>query len=106
MTKGVKVFWGVVIVAIIIIVVAFSRTPSEDSTGTPETGPIKIGVVVPLTGDGASFGIPIRRAGDLAIEEINTAGGIGGRKLEVVFEDGKCDGKEATSAAQKLLNVD
>lgn len=107
MTKGVKVFWGVVVVAIIIVVVALSRTPSGSPTSSSSNaGPVKLGVVVPLTGDGASYGIPIRRAGELAVEEINAAGGIAGAPLEVVWEDGKCDAKEGTAAAQKLINVD
>jgi len=107
MTKGVKVFWGVVALAIIIVIVALSRTPAGGPSGsTGATGPLIIGAVVPLTGDGASYGIPVRRAGEIAVEEINAAGGISGRQLNVVWEDGKCEGKEATSAAQKLINVD
>lgn len=107
MTKGVKVFWAVVALAIIIVIVALSRTPSSGPSGSMSgAGPLTIGAVVPLTGDGASYGIPIRRAGEIAVEEINAAGGISGRQLKVVWEDGKCEGKEATSAAQKLINVD
>ena len=109
MTKGVKVFWGIVALAIIIIVVALVRTPasgpSTADTGA-SSGTISVGAVVPLTGDGASYGVPIRRAGELAVEEINAAGGIAGKQVSVVWEDGKCEGKEATSAAQKLINVD
>jgi len=101
------VFWGIVVLAIIIVVVALSRTPSGSPTGSSSSaGPVKLGVVVPLTGDGASYGIPVRRAGELAVEEINNAGGIAGAPIEVVWEDGKCDAKEGTAAGQKLINVD
>lgn len=107
MSKGAKLFWGLVVLAILIIIVALARTPSGGGpTAKLPEGPITIGAVVPLTGDGAAYGIPIQRAGQIALEEINAAGGISGHELKVVWEDGKCEGKEATSAAQKLINID
>src|SRR3989338_4952391 len=106
MAKGVKLFWGLVVLAIIIVIVALARTPSVQKPSASETGPIKIGAVVPLTGDSAAYGLPIQRAGLLAVEEINAAGGVNGRPFEVVWEDGKCDAKEASVAAQKLINID
>jgi branched-chain amino acid transport system substrate-binding protein len=42
----------------------------------------------------------------MAVEEINSIGGINGRKIEVIYEDGKCNGKDAVTAAQKLINID
>lgn len=108
MTKGVKIFWSVIALAALILIITFARNSSSgqsSSSALPE-GPITVGVVVPLTGDWTSYGVPINRAGELAVEEINAAGGIAGRQIKVILEDGKCDGKEATSAAQKLINVD
>lgn len=71
-----------------------------------ETGPIKIGAILPLTGDGAAYGEPARNIYTLAIKEVNDAGGIDGRPLEFVIEDGKCNGEGGANAAQKLVNVD
>lgn len=71
-----------------------------------ETGPIKIGAVAPLTGDAAAYGLPIQRSINLAVDEANKAGGINGRQVELIWEDGKCTGTDAVTAAQKLLNVD
>ena len=107
MSKGAKLFWGLVVLAILIIIVALARTPSGSgpATALPE-GPITLGAIVPLTGDGAAYGIPIQRAGQIALDEINAAGGINGHPVKVVWEDGKCEGKETTSAAQKLINID
>ena len=68
--------------------------------------PIKIGVRVPLTGDGAPYGEPARNVYMLAAEEINASGGINGQPLELVIEDRKCNGKDATNAAQKLIHID
>ena len=62
--------------------------------------------MLPLTGDGASYGITEQRAALLAQEEINAKGGIDGKKLEYVTEDSKCDPAGGAAAAQKLVNVD
>jgi branched-chain amino acid transport system substrate-binding protein len=68
--------------------------------------PIKIGVIAPMTGDLASYGQQAEVAGNLAVAEINSAGGINGRQLEIITEDGQCDPKAALNAANKLILVD
>jgi branched-chain amino acid transport system substrate-binding protein len=68
--------------------------------------PIKIGWIGPLTGDASSLGESARAAVALAVEEINTSGGVDDRMLEVIYEDGKCSGAAANNAAQKLINTD
>ena len=55
--------------------------------------PIKIGVVVPLTGNLANAGADERLGLEIARDEINAAGGVNGRQIELIFEDGKCDPK-------------
>lgn len=70
------------------------------------TDPIAIGFISPLTGDVASVGVPSRQAAELAVEEINAAGGVNGHPLKLIVEDGKCSPKDATFAASKLMNVD
>lgn len=67
---------------------------------------IKIGMIAPLTGDVAGLGADVRHGAEMAIEKINDAGGINGKMLELVAEDGRCTGADAASAAQKLVNVD
>src|SRR5947209_6419254 len=66
--------------------------------------PIKVGITGPFTGSLADPGTDIRNAGELAIDDINKAGGINGRKLQAVAEDDACDAQQGTQAAQKLLN--
>src|SRR6266550_4126243 len=68
-----------------------------------DSGPIKVGITGPFTGAYADPGIAIRNAGELAIEDINAAGGISGRKLEAVTADDACDAQQGVQAAQKLL---
>lgn len=94
------------IIGIIIVIVVVAVGYSLATKAPKETGPIKIGFIAPLTGDAATYGIDEKNATVLAVEEINDAGGIKGRKLEIVYEDGKCSGKDAVTAAQKLINID
>lgn len=68
--------------------------------------PIKIGFIAPLTGDAGSYGVNAKAAAELAVEEINSMGGINGRTIQLIAEDGKCTGKDASSAANKLINID
>ena len=67
---------------------------------------IVIGVLTPLTGEGATYGEATRTALDLAVEEINRDGGIDGQMVRLVYEDTQLSPEVATSALQKLINVD
>jgi branched-chain amino acid transport system substrate-binding protein len=92
-----------VIVALVVLVggyFIFSQ-PAKQA----ETGPIKIGVTVPLTGEAASYGESGKAGIELAVKEINDAGGVNGRMLEVIFEDDKCN-PSGINAMQKLVSVD
>lgn len=70
------------------------------------TGPIKIGFIGPLTGDASTYGADTLHGSQIAVAEINSAGGINGRMIELIAEDGRCTGTDAASAAQKLINID
>jgi branched-chain amino acid transport system substrate-binding protein len=67
-------------------------------------GEVTIGAVLPLTGDGAAYGLPEQKAIQLAVDEINAGNGIGGKKLSVFFEDGKCDEAKGKAAVTTLVN--
>jgi branched-chain amino acid transport system substrate-binding protein len=73
---------------------------------SPREEVIKIGAILPLTGELAEFGTDERRGMDLALREINKTGGINGKQLRIIFEDSRSDPKEAVSALQKMLTVD
>lgn len=70
------------------------------------TGEIKIGFFGPLSGDTAPYGEPSLRGLTIAVDELNAKGGIDGKKISIVAEDSKCNGKDAVSAVTKLLDVD
>ena len=67
---------------------------------------IKVGLVVPLTGDVKTFGESARNGAMLALEEANAAGGINGRKIDVVATDDKNDPTETGNAGSKLIDMD
>ena len=68
--------------------------------------PYQIGAMDALTGVAESYGNPILQAKLLAVEEINAAGGIDGRMLELIVEDSKCAAADAITAYNKLTDVD
>ena len=67
--------------------------------------PIKMGVVTPLTGTYAPIGQQVRWGIELATKEVNAAGGIMGRPLELLFEDEEANPAVATQKAEKLFQV-
>lgn len=65
---------------------------------------IRIGVVGPMTGDGAQYGEMIRMGASMMMDAVNEAGGIDGKMIELVFEDDKGEPKDAALVAQKLAS--
>lgn len=96
-----KIITGVIVIILIIVGVSYFGKNSKQSAVKE---PIKIGFVGPLSGEGASFGETEKNATELALQDINAD--PKSPKFEVVYEDGKCNGKDATSAIQKLISID
>jgi branched-chain amino acid transport system substrate-binding protein len=69
-------------------------------------GPIKIGAIYNLTGAQAPLDVPSANGAKLAIKEINAAGGVLGRQVELVLVDGKTDAAAIGSAATELTESD
>ncbi len=65
---------------------------------------IKIAIAGPQTGPVAQYGDMEFIGGKLAVEQINKAGGINGKKLEAVLYDDACDPKQAVAVANKVVN--
>ena len=65
---------------------------------------LKIGAPQPMTGPDAPFGAKFKKAYDLAVEEINAAGGVNGTKIEVIIEDHQAKNPLAATVAEKLIN--
>ncbi|RJF69769.1 ABC transporter substrate-binding protein [Rhodopseudomonas palustris] len=76
------------------------------SSGAIAQETVRIGIAAPLSGAAATYGQDSKRGAELAVEEINNAGGIlGGRKIELVFEDEKGSPQGGVAAVQKLISM-
>ncbi|SEC12020.1 amino acid/amide ABC transporter substrate-binding protein, HAAT family [Rhizobiales bacterium GAS188] len=89
------------VAAILALAFAFGTTSPVMAQTSGE--PILIGVSGPLTGPNAQYGAQWKTGFDLALEEINRKGGIGGRPLAYVFEDSQSDPRQSVAIAQKFV---
>ena len=71
-----------------------------------QSGPIKIGTLTPLTGAGGPYGPVMVKAVKAVIDEVNAAGGVLGRKVELISEDDQTNPEAGVRAARKLIDVD
>jgi branched-chain amino acid transport system substrate-binding protein len=67
---------------------------------------IRIGVAEALTGNAAQYGVPIRKGFELAVAELNNAGGINGQKIILLIEDEQGKKEEAINVFRKLIFQD
>jgi branched-chain amino acid transport system substrate-binding protein len=67
---------------------------------------IKLGTLTPLTGAGGAYGPPMLKAMQWVAGEVNAAGGVLGRQVQLVTEDGQTNPDAAVRAARKLIDVD
>ena len=76
------------------------------SIGWADNSPIKVGVVLPLTGEQAKFGEIEKNSLLMGLEEINKAGGVNGRIIELLIEDDTGKPDVGRSAVEKLISQD
>ncbi len=88
------------------ITAAATAEPPPTGMAMAADEPFVIGAMDALTGVAESYGNPLHQARLLAVEEINAAGGINGRMLELIVEDSKCAAQDAITAYNKLTDVD
>lgn len=91
--------WILLVVSIIILIILV-LSPSNNKVE------IKLGFIAPLTGDASDLGNGALKSALYAVDKINKEGGINGRKLVLIPEDGKCNAKDALSATNKLIGND
>jgi branched-chain amino acid transport system substrate-binding protein len=80
--------------------------PDPTLLGQAAGEPFVIGVMESVTGPGETYGNVAVRAKQMAVDEINAAGGINGRELNLIVEDSKCSAQDAITAYKKLTDVD
>ncbi|MCI8490938.1 MAG: ABC transporter substrate-binding protein [Lachnospiraceae bacterium] len=80
------------------------QSADGSSSGSGET--FKIGGIGPLTGAAAVYGIAVKNGAELAVKEINAAGGIGGVQIEMNYQDDEHDPEKAVNAYNTLKDWD
>lgn len=96
----------VIISLIVVISIAIIGISVNPLFTLSDTQSVKLGFIGPLTGSASLWGQGSLDMVNLAIDEINSNGGINGKKIIVFAEDGKCTANDSVSAANKLINVD
>lgn len=98
MKKGIKnVLLGTAVVSAMMMAASCSGKKNDT---------IKIGGIAPLSGGVAVYGTECKNGIDLAVEEINAAGGINGQKIEFICEDDEGDSAKSVNAYKKLVTKD
>lgn len=82
------------------------KESNSSSGGKSDSDTIKIGANLELSGPVASYGSSIGQGAELAVKEINDAGGIDGKKIELIKVDNKSENAESASQAMKLITQD
>lgn len=104
-----KVGFCLSVAALVMAAACGSDSPPDSAGGSGETRTFKVAVVGPFAGSYAVYGKPILDGAQLAVEEVNRAGGITGgpykgATLEVVPFDDQLDPKQDADAAQKVVD--
>jgi branched-chain amino acid transport system substrate-binding protein len=98
------------LIALGLIAATFMSLSCQRREGAGETGgggdPIKVGVYLDLSGQTSSFGQSTKNGIEMARDEINNAGGINGRKVELIIEDEQGEPGKVTTVVTKLLRQD
>ncbi len=90
----------------LIIVIGLIWLGYSEKQPVVEGETIKIGVSLPLSGEGASFGEAGMGGIKLAQKEINEKEGVLGKEIELIIEDNQCNAPEGVNAMNKLVNID
>jgi branched-chain amino acid transport system substrate-binding protein len=91
-------------VALVVVLAIAAILLCGPKTSAPKS--IRVGVLLSLTGDVGPYGQRSLKGLQLAADEINSAGGIDGKPIELVIEDARSSPRDAVSAFTKLVNLD
>src|SRR5687768_13642116 len=95
--------WAVRAVAVLLLLVPLAVTNAgQGARAQDEAGPLRIAVLFPFTGDLSDFGQPFLQAAELAVNQINAAGGVNGQPIELVQGDSATSPQQAVEEARRL----
>ena len=84
------------------LLIALAATLAVSGCGGGEDNTTPVAVVGPITGQYASFGAQMKNGGEMAVADINEAGGLLGKKLDLSIGDDACDPKQAVAVANQM----
>ena len=96
-----KHYWLALLVVLVVVALLWSGCRDKSQTNSSDT--IKIGVIVPLTGNAGVLGDYALKGMQLAVDEQNAKGGLLGKKIELDIQDSKGDPKEGVSVIKNML---
>ncbi|MCT4596928.1 MAG: ABC transporter substrate-binding protein [Vallitalea sp.] len=113
MKKRLLMIVSILICLVFVISGCGNKSTDADTNGDENTNAessneevVKIGLITAETGDIAQYGMAVENAVKLAADEINTAGGIDGKKIKLVIYDNKGDAQESVTLFRRLVNND
>lgn len=90
------------VVAMMFAILIFTGCGNNQTKKQPET--VKLGIVVPLSGNGAVLGTHSKQGAELAVKEINEKGGLLGKQIVLDIQDSKSDPKEGVNIIKKMVD--
>src|SRR5579859_615991 len=102
MRDGRTLFAGTTLLAACVFFAGCNKPPSDTDTG----GAIKVGEYASLTGSEATFGQSSHQGTALAIDDINAAGGVLGKKIQLITEDDQSQAGQPATVVRKLISSD
>ncbi len=93
-------------IVVIVLTLIAAACGSDDDASPPSGDPIVIGIIADLTGPFTTYGNSLSRSAELAVKEVNAAGGIDGRPVQVIVEDIQTDVTATVDKARKLVESD
>jgi len=84
------------------LLIALAATLAVSGCGGGDDNTTPVAVVGPITGQYASFGAQMKNGGEMAVADINEAGGVLGKKLDLSIGDDACDPKQAVAVANQM----
>ncbi|MGH2615160.1 MAG: ABC transporter substrate-binding protein [Thermomicrobiales bacterium] len=93
-------------VATVALTLSMLAIPAGASVGAQDAAPLRIGALFPFTGDLSDFGPGFLNAAELAVNEINDAGGVNGQPIELVQGDTATSPQQAVEEARRLIELE
>jgi len=97
--KNNQIIFSILTIATLLTLIGCNQATSDNEI-------ISIGAIAPLTGNNAHYGIEEQRIAEMALANVNTAWAEKKMTLNIQWEDGACDSKNAANAAHKLIDID